>query len=237
MSERGAVFLLLLVCEGVDHSVSEGDGLNSTIGNNDVLDDVLDESARYLGIYLADVLLVIDVAIFDELGDHDEVSCFFEELIIRHDRVVTLRLDFGKPFVGFFERIKELLAFDKVVLFGHLRVSEEVEGFQSVDSGFVFALPFFEDPSFIGNCAASVIDGCGFVLKPRRTIQEQCAELLQPVSGDGFDIAEHRASKQLALQSICGSGFAVRLLSLDDICDVVEDKRAESDIGDVLVFA
>jgi len=74
MSERGAVFLLLLVCEGVDHSVSEGDGLNSTIGNNDVLDDVLDESARYLGIYLADVLLVIYVAVFDELGDHDEVT-------------------------------------------------------------------------------------------------------------------------------------------------------------------
>lgn len=65
--------MLLLVCEGVDHPVSESDGLNLTVGNDDVLDDVLDESTRYLGIYLADVLLVIDIAIFDELGDHDEV--------------------------------------------------------------------------------------------------------------------------------------------------------------------
>lgn len=78
------------------------------------------------GCDLADILLIIDIAVFEQFQDHDEVSCFFEELTVRDGTDSALLSDLGKALVDFLESISDLLALDEVVLFGCFFVLIEI---------------------------------------------------------------------------------------------------------------
>ena len=72
-----------LVGERVGRSVLESDGDDAAIVYNDVVDDLPEEAARDRGVNGSDVLLVVDVAVFNQLVRHDVVrlkcrSCSLE---------------------------------------------------------------------------------------------------------------------------------------------------------------
>ena len=58
-----------------------------------MVDDVVKEIARNAGIDFADVLLIIDVPVVQELFYHDEIGCFLNKLIAGYGADGLLLLD------------------------------------------------------------------------------------------------------------------------------------------------
>ena len=70
-----------LVGECVGRTVLECDGGDAAIVHDDVVYDLLEEAVRDGWVNGSDVLLVVDVAVFDQLVRHDVVAGLADEVV------------------------------------------------------------------------------------------------------------------------------------------------------------
>lgn len=124
-----------LVGERVGRSILERDGGDTAIVHNDVVDDLMEEAARDGGVNGSDVLLVVDVTIFDQLVCHDVVAGLADEVVAQllAGLLVLQLLDAG---IDFFELLGDLPALHDEILLRHCFVVVEEKDNQNIQAGY-----------------------------------------------------------------------------------------------------
>lgn len=91
--------------------------MTRAIVHNDVVDDLLEEAARDRGVNGSDVLLVVDVAVFNQLVRHDVVAGLADEIVAQF-LAGLLVLQFLDAGVDFFELLGDLPTLHDEVFLG-----------------------------------------------------------------------------------------------------------------------
>lgn len=225
---------LCLVGESVGRSILEGDGDDAAIVHNDVVDDLLEEAARDGGVNGSDVLLVVDVAVFNQLVRHDVVAGLADEVVAQllAGLLVLQLLDAG---IDFFELLGDLPALHDEVFLGHGLVIVEVEGVQTGEGIVELAAPSAERVNLADGVVITGEGDLRAVLHGIAGGAKRIEKLAQSVGADRGHVLKRFAAEQLTLQNLGRRGLRGVLGGPDDVGNVVQDKRAERGVGDVLV--
>ena len=215
-----------LVGECVGRTVLECDGGDAAIVHDDVVYDLLEEAVRDGGVNGSDVLLVVDVAVFDQLVRHDVVAGLADEAVAQF-LTGLLVLQFLNAGIDFFELFGDLAALHDEVFLRHGFVVVEVQGVQSGEGVVELAAPSAEGVNFTDGVVIAGEGDLRAVLHGVAGRTERIEELAQSVGADGGHVLERFAAEQLTLQNLGRRGLRGVLGGPDDVGNVVQDERAE----------